>query len=131
MLKKDLIMIQFKELGKMVTQMVFNRENHAEYKNRDLIQTIYQTLHLTQGALMTSSLEDLLRLLDREDNGGFFRMELAARNLMEESFIQPKERTALLKRSKEILVYIQQHDKTYSIGRVMLLNEIEKWLQNT
>lgn len=80
---------------------------------------------------MTTSLDDLLHLLDRDDYGGFFRMELAARNLMEESFLQPNEHRALLKRAKELLVFIQQHDNTYSIGRAMLLDEIEKELQNS
>ena len=40
MLKRDLIMVQIEELGKMVAQVIFNRNNNAAGKNPELIQKL-------------------------------------------------------------------------------------------
>ena len=55
MLKRDLIMVQIEELGKMVAQVIFNRNNNAAGKNPELIQTVFENLKLDQDFLMNSS----------------------------------------------------------------------------
>ena len=65
MLKRDLIMIQIEELGKMIAQMVTNREgNDGADKNLELVTTVYRTLGVDQEALMTTSLEDYVQAND-------------------------------------------------------------------
>ena len=70
MLKRDFIMVQIEELGKVIAQIIFNRNANAARKNPELIQTVYSSLKLDQDFLMTTSPEEILRSLDNEDNGG-------------------------------------------------------------
>ncbi len=47
MLKRDLIMVQIEELGKMITQIALNRNsNDGAHKNLELIQAAYTALRL-------------------------------------------------------------------------------------
>ena len=114
MLKRDFIMVQIEELGKVIAQIIFNRNANAARKNPELIQTVYSSLKLDQDFLMTTSPEEILRSLDNEDNGGVLRLEN-----------QPQ----ILLRAKELLEYLQAHDSTFSLERVNLLNEIEERLK--
>ena len=41
MLKRDFIMVQIEELGKVIAQIIFNRNANAARKNPELIQTVY------------------------------------------------------------------------------------------
>ena len=77
MLKRDFIMVQIEELGKVIAQIIFNRNANAARKNPELIQTVYSSLKLDQDFLMTTSPEEILRSLDNEDNGGVLRLEIA------------------------------------------------------
>ena len=55
MLKRDFIMVQIEELGKVIAQIIFNRNANAARKNPELIQTVYSSLKLDQDFLMTTS----------------------------------------------------------------------------
>ena len=100
MLKRDLIMIQIEELGKMIAQMVTNREgNDGADKN-----------------------------LEREDGAGLYRMELLAKTLMEASYLDPDNRVPVLRRAGEMLRYVQANDSTFSLEREALLGEIDRLL---
>lgn len=125
MLKRDLIVVQIEELGKMIAQVVFNRNNNAADKNPALIQDVYDNLKLDQGYLMTTAPDDILRFLDNEDKGGILRLEVATKTLIEESYLQPDKAQQILIRAKELLEYLQTHDNTFSLERVNLLNDIE------
>ena len=125
MLKRDFIMVQIEELGKVIAQIIFNRNANAARKNPELIQTVYSSLKLDQDFLMTTSPEEILRSLDNEDNGGVLRLEIAIKTLIEDSYLQPQ----ILLRAKELLEYLQAHDSTFSLERVNLLNEIEERLK--
>ena len=83
MLKRDFIMVQIEELGKVIAQIIFNRNANAARKNPELIQTVYSSLKLDQDFLMTTSPEEILRSLDNEDNGGVLRLEIAIKTLIE------------------------------------------------
>lgn len=129
MLKRDLIMIQIEELGKMIAQMVTNREgNDGADKNLELVTTVYRTLGVDQEALMTTLLEDLLDRLNREDGAGLYRMELLAKTLMEASYLDPDNRVPALRRAGEMLRYVQANDSTFSLEREALLGEIDRLL---
>ena len=128
MLKRDLIMVQIEELGKMVAQVIFNRNNNAAAKNPELIQTVFENLKLDQDFLMTTAPDDILRFLDNEEKSGILRLEIAIKTLIESSYLQPKDQPAMLRRAKELLEYLQTHDTTFSLERVNLMNEIEKRL---
>lgn len=52
MLKRDFIMVQIEELGKVIAQIIFNRNANAARKNPELIQTVYSSLKLDQDFLM-------------------------------------------------------------------------------
>ena len=126
MLKRDFIMVQIEELGKVIAQIIFNRNANAARKNPELIQTVYSSLKLDQDFLMTTSPEEILRSLDNEDNGGVLRLEIAIKTLIEDSYLQPENQPQILLRAKELLEYLQAHDSTFSLERVNLLNEIEE-----
>ena len=87
MLKRDFIMVQIEELGKVIAQIIFNRNANAARKNPELIQTVYSSLKLDQDFLMTTSPEEILRSLDNEDNGGVLRLEIAIKTLIEDSYL--------------------------------------------
>ncbi len=129
MLKRDFIMVQIEELGKVIAQIIFNRNANAARKNPELIQTVYSSLKLDQDFLMTTSPEEILRSLDNEDNGGVLRLEIAIKTLIEDSYLQPENQPQILLRAKELLEYLQAHDSTFSLERVNLLNEIEERLK--
>lgn len=129
MLKRDFIMVQIEELGKVIAQIIFNRNANAARKNPELIQTVYSSLKLDQDFLMTTSPEEILRSLDNEDNGGMLRLEIAIKTLIEDSYLQPENQPQILLRAKELLEYLQAHDSTFSLERVNLLNEIEERLK--
>lgn len=118
-------MVQIEELGKMIAQVVFNRNNNAADKNPALIQDVYDNLKLDQGYLMTTAPDDILRFLDNEDKGGILRLEVATKTLIEESYLQPDKAQQILIQAKELLEYLQTHDNTFSLERVNLLNDIE------
>lgn len=130
MLKRDLIMVQIEELGKMVAQVIFNRNNNAAAKNPELIQTVFENLKLDQDFLMTTAPDDILRFLDNEEKSGILRLEIAIKTLIESSYLQPKNQPDILRRAKELLEYLQTHDTTFSLERVNLLNEIEKQINS-
>ena len=129
MLKRDFIMVQIEKLGKVIAQIIFNRNANAARKNPELIQTVYSSLKLDQDFLMTTSPEEILRSLDNEDNGGVLRLEIAIKTLIEDSYLQPENQPQILLRAKELLEYLQAHDSTFSLERVNLLNEIEERLK--
>ena len=129
MLKRDFIMVQIEELGKVIAQIIFNRNANAARKNPELIQTVYSSLNLDHDFLMTTSPEEILRSLDNEDNGGVLRLEIAIKTLIEDSYLQPENQPQILLRAKELLEYLQAHDSTFSLERVNLLNEIEERLK--
>ena len=129
MLKRDFIMVQIEELGKVIAQIIFNRNANAARKNPELIQTVYSSLKLDQDFLMTTSPEEILRSLDNEDNGGVLRLEIAIKTLIEDSYLKPENQPQILLRAKELLEYLQAHDSTFSLERVNLLNEIEERLK--
>ena len=129
MLKRDFIMVQIEEVGKVLAQIIFNRNANAARKNPELIQTVYSSLKLDQDFLMTTSPEEILRSLDNEDNGGVLRLEIAIKTLIEDSYLQPENQPQILLRAKELLEYLQAHDSTFSLERVNLLNEIEERLK--
>nr|WP_228100144.1 MULTISPECIES: hypothetical protein [Parabacteroides] len=122
-------MVQIEELGKVIAQIIFNRNANAARKNPELIQTVYSSLKLDQDFLMTTSPEEILRSLDNEDNGGVLRLEIAIKTLIEDSYLQPENQPQILLRAKELLEYLQAHDSTFSLERVNLLNEIEERLK--
>lgn len=124
MLKRDFIMVQIEELGKVIAQLVLNRNsNDGARKNPELIQSVYTSLKIDSPLLMKTSAEELRKILDRDDACGLQRMELAAKTLMEESYLAPEPREMLAK-AKELLEYVQRNDSTFSWERVTLLEEI-------
>lgn len=128
MLKRDFIMVQIEELGKVIAQIIFNRNANAARKNPALIQTVYSSLKLNPDDLMSAPPADLIRSLDNGDGGGVQRLEIAVKALIEESYLQPEKQEEMLRRAKELLEYLQTHDNTFSFERVDLLDAIGKRL---
>lgn len=128
MLKRDFIMVQIEELGKVIAQIIFNRNANAARKNPALIQTVYSSLKLDPDDLMNASPTDLIGSLDNGDGGGVQRLEIAIKALIEESYLQPEKQEEMLLRAKELLEYLQTHDNTFSFERVDLLDGIGKRL---
>ncbi|MCD7929948.1 MAG: hypothetical protein LUH15_00455 [Tannerellaceae bacterium] len=124
MLKRDFIMVMIEELGKAVAQMITNRNHGATRKNENLVQVAYATLKVDTHFLLKSSPEEMRTYLDQEDGTGLQRMELAAKVLLEESYLYPEKQQEMRQKVKDILEYVQKHDTTFSLERVNLLNEL-------
>lgn len=119
-------MVQIEELGKVILQIITNRNTNATRRIPELIQTVYSSLKLDRPTLMAVPPEELILRLDNDDNGGIPRLEIAVKALIEESYLYPDEEQDMLKRAKILLDYIQTHDKTFSLERVALLDELEQ-----
>lgn len=104
-------MVQIEELGKMITQIVLNRNsNDGAHKNLELIQAAYTALRLNRDFLLTTSLDDIRRFLDCEDSCGLYRMDIAAKTLIEESYQLPDpDNKRVLHRAKELLEEINNY----------------------
>ena len=126
MLKRDFIMIKIEELAKVVLQIITNRNTNASRHTPELIQTVYNSLQVDRPTLMTVPPEELIRRLNNDDNGGILRLEIAVKTLIEESYLYPDEEQAMLQKAKTLLKYIQTHDKTFSLERANMLNELEQ-----
>ena len=115
MLKRDFIMVQIEELGKVIAQIIFNRNsNDGARKNPEF--------------LLNTPIDGIRTYLDGDDSCGLQRMELASKTLLEESFLLPEAQGKKLRaRAKELLEYIQRNDTTFSLERVALLEEINNY----
>ena len=129
MLKRDFIMVQIEELGKVLAQLVGLRHSDNSRKAESLTNKLYESLQIDKDFLLTSDMETIRRRLDQGDHAGLQRMELAAKTLLEESYQDKNESTLLLSKAKEMLLYIQQSDNTFSIERVELIDLITKKLE--
>ncbi len=122
-------MVQIEELGKMIAQMMFNRqEGDGRGENPELARTALKSLKLSRETLLDSPMDALRQRLDEEDGAGLYRMELAAKILMEWGYVETDAPGTLFRKAKEILEYVQLADSTFSLERVALLSEIDAWL---
>lgn len=125
MLKRDFIMVQIEELGKAIARLVFNRKSgNGLDKNPDLIEQALTSLKTDTAFLLGHSPEEIEHSLNQDDGCGLQRMELAAKLLIEDSYVSSLP-LPLLNKAQELLYYLQIHDSTYSIERMMLLQEVE------
>lgn len=127
MLRRDLILVQIEELGKVLAQLIDQRNNHSDRNTDLLLNTIYSTLHVDKDYLLSHTPEETQAWLDGEDKAGLQRLEIAAKTMIEESYLSDTDSKILLK-AKEILRYIQEHDQTFSLERMDLLREVENRL---
>lgn len=116
-------MVQIEELGKVIAQMLDLRDTDAARKIPNLIQVVYSTLDVSTDYLMATPPADIHAYLNKDDNGGLQRMEIATKTLIEESLIYPIKRQEMILRAQELLEYIQKHDNTFSLERVALIDE--------
>jgi len=126
MLKRDFILVQIEELGKVIAQLLGMRDHGASRKTDVLMATIYSSLRVDKEYLLSHTPDEIHAILEREDQAGIQRMEIAAKTLIEDSYIN-KDKSSLCK-AQEILLYVQKHDRTFSIERMDLLDEIRHLL---
>ena len=113
----------------MIAQMMFNRqEGDGRGENPELARTALKSLKLSRETLLDSPMDALRQRLDEEDGAGLYRMELAAKILMEWGYVETDAPGTLFRKAKEILEYVQLADSTFSLERVALLSEIDAWL---
>ncbi|MDR0844662.1 MAG: hypothetical protein LBN71_05525 [Tannerella sp.] len=125
MLKRDFIMVQIEELGKVIARIISQRNSGATRQIPEQIQTVYDALKLDKDSLMNASLDDLCHKLDYEDSEGIRRLEIATKALKEESYLfSGQQRIDRLLRAKDLLEYLQKNDHTFSLERLALLDEI-------
>jgi len=128
MLRRDFIMVQIEELGKVIAQIISQRNTDAARKNPALIQGVYTSLKIDPKLLLAASPAEIREHLNGDDGEGIRRMEIAAKALIEESYLYPDRKKEILLKSKELLTYIQANDATFSLERVTLLEEINNRL---
>lgn len=126
MLRKDFILVQIEALAKAIAQLI-NKRKEGNFDQADrLLETVYSSLGIDKEYLLSHTPDEIRVVLDGEDKAGIQRMEIAAKILIEESYIK-NEKDALYK-AQEILLYAQAHDLTFSIERMELLDEIKSLL---
>ena len=109
MLKRDFIMVQIEELGKVIAQIIFNRNsNDGARKNPELIQSVYTSLKLDNDFLLNTPIDGIRTYLDGDDSCGLQRMELATKTLLEESFLLPEAQGKKLRSERAIGIYPTQ-----------------------
>lgn len=119
-------MVQIEELGKAIAQLAWNRHEHTPDPNPELVVGIYRSLQVDRALLMETEPEELRQRLDGDDKAGLQRMELAAKTLLEESYLVATNEGALLRsKAKELLAFVQQNDTTFSLERMALLADKE------
>lgn len=124
MLKRDLILVQIEELGKVIAQLIDQRNNDVARKNPGLVQVVYNSLQTDRQAMLSTSPDELRQILNRTDNAGLQRLELAAKTLLEEQYLYPTLQKQIREKAKELFEYIQREDNTYSLERVAILDEL-------
>ncbi|MDR2423240.1 MAG: hypothetical protein LBD59_00765 [Prevotellaceae bacterium] len=130
MLRRDFIMVQIEELGKVLAQMIHRRNTDAVRENPALAQTVHDSLKTSRTFLLEKTVNEIHDYLNNTDMAGLQRMEIAAKLLMEESFLcdAGKQQNALRRKAVKMLAYIQQRDTTFSLERMQRINELEQLL---
>ena len=129
MLKRDFIMVQIEEIGKMVVQLVLNRNDGNDgndgnpAQSEDLLATIYKSLQTTTDVLLTHSPAEIREQLNLDDGCGLERAELAAKTLIEESY-RREDPLPLRRKARELIEFVQANDNTFSLERMQLLQEL-------
>lgn len=119
-------MVLIEELGKAIARLTENRNEHNPDRNPELVESIYRSLNLDRASLTETDPEALRARLDGDDGAGLVRMELAAKTLLEESYLlAPEAGQAARVRAKALLAYVQANDTTFSLERMALLNDPE------
>lgn len=125
MLKRDFIMVQIEELGKIIQIIINHRANNNAARVPDLIETVYTSLRINRDELLKTDPDMLIDRLDYGDGGGILRLETAIKVLIEESYLYPDQKKEFLLKAKNLLEYLQIHDNTFSLERVSQLNDID------
>ena len=128
MLRRDLILVQIEELGKVIAQIISQRNSGATRNIPKQIQVIYDSLKIDRNFLLTNSPQEIRNTLNRDDDGGILRAEIAVKTLIEESYLFPEQKIELLSKAQSILEYLQQTDTTFSLERISLLETINSLL---
>lgn len=129
MLKRDFILVQIEELGKVIAQLISLRKvNNDAARKTESIRQVYSSLKTDTAFLLETPVEEIFAQLDEGARSGLLRMEIAAYTLMEESFLNPVLKDRMLRKAKAILEYVQMHDSTFSIERIEKISEIDSLL---
>jgi hypothetical protein len=124
-------MVQIEELGKVIAQIISQRNANATRKIPEMVQSVYSSLKLDKDFLLNHSPEEIVLALNGEDMAGLQRMELAAKLLLEDSYLHPEEQQTMRQKAKEMLEYIQANDSTFSLERIQLLEEINELIKES
>lgn len=129
MLKRDFILVQIEELGKVIAQLISLRKvNNDAARKTESIRQVYSSLKTDTAFLLETPVEKIFSRLDEGARSGLLRMEIAAYTLLEESFLNPVLKDRMLRKAKAILEYVQMHDSTFSIERIEKISEIDSLL---
>jgi hypothetical protein len=122
-------MVQIEELSKVIAQLVSQRKTGATRLIPEQLQAVYSSLKLNREFLMDAAPDAVFRSMESDDHGGILRMEIAVKALIEESYLFPgQQQRNMLSKAGELLEYLQKQDRTYSLERVSLLEDIRQQL---
>lgn len=129
MLKRDFIMVQIEELGKVIAQLISNRNtNNGAARASETLKQVFTSLDTDPETLLTETPEKTFARMDEGGRSAVMRMEIAAKALIETSYERPGDRAALLGKAKELLLYVQAHDNTFSLDRMETIGTIDRLL---
>jgi Tfp pilus assembly ATPase PilU len=126
MLQRDFIMLQIEEFGKVIAQIIGQRNANATRKIPQLVQVVYDSLKIDRNFLLNGEPHDIRQFLDGEDGAGLQRLEIAVKTLLEEAYVDTENAKQIRSKAKELLEYIQARDTTFSLERIQLLQELEE-----
>jgi Tfp pilus assembly ATPase PilU len=124
MLRRDFIMVQIEELGKVIAQIIARRNVNDTKNIPQMVQVVYDSLKIDRSFLLSGEPHDIRHFLDGEDGAGLQRLEIAVKTLLEEAYIDTEKAKPIRSKAKELLEYIQARDNTFSLERVQLLDEL-------
>ncbi|MDR1160750.1 MAG: hypothetical protein LBK45_00270 [Tannerellaceae bacterium] len=126
MLRRDFILTQIEELGKVIAQIIARRNANDAGKIPQLVQVVYDSLKIDRRFLLDKEPHDIRQFLDGEDGAGLQRLEIAAKTLLEEAYSDTENAGKMRSKAKGLLEYIQARDTTFSLERAQLLKELEE-----
>ncbi|MDR1455770.1 MAG: hypothetical protein LBJ01_08975 [Tannerella sp.] len=126
MLRRDFIMVQIEELGKVIARIISLRHADTARKNPQLVQVVYDSLKTDRAFLLNASVEEVREFLNGMDMAGLQRMEIAARLLMEESYLVAEQQREMRLKAMEMLTHVQLHDTAFSLERAQWLDELDR-----
>lgn len=122
MLRKDYLLAQIEELAKKFSRLIEKKET-GNPDTLPVADECYGMLGISARWIEETETEDIISHIAIWE-----LLELLVKIMLEDSRLNTDRRN--MRKAQEILFYVQENDRTYSLERVALEERIEQLLQN-